>query len=783
MDQEPTESPPSAGIKVAVEGYTLVRELSRGGQAVIYLALQKSTGRKVAIKFLREGPLGSATEKNRMEREVKILAELDHPNIVKVIDRGETPEGWSYFVLEYIQGKILAEYLDEFRSLRAASETPETDLAELLRLFVRICDAINAAHLRGIVHRDLKPSNLLIDNYGEPHILDFGLARGAVNWLSGDDQPRPPTVSGEFVGSLPWASPEQAEGVPSRIDIRSDVYSLGVILYELITGEFPYEVFGKLPDVLEHIRRSAPRPPSEVIDERLAKTPETRPKARRLLNPVSPALDAIVLKSLAKKREDRYQSAGDLGQDLVRYLAGHSTAAGQWIRGARRWRAAALTAAGLFLLGVAAVLIWRRPDEVKAAAALQTRPEITRQAHVYGYRMEGPEVVFEFDPSHFDVVRMPGGGLGRMAEVHQVASVVVAGMFNDWEKADRPAWSMKRVEGNRFELRKPLTVFKDRAEWSFKFLVNDAVWVGAPEKAINKEVVVEDTATFNLLLRNPHVPEDPRRADLTRYRRQIDAAWPGQGAHLAIDQDGRYHFTFTHLPERLRVTDLEPLRHLPLTSLNMGETKVSDFSPLRDMATLELLVWNDSTYGYIMGGMLQALSRNDLEGARRAVESALDGLMGVPAFRAFGEILLDSADHLRALREEPETIPARAKSWKGRHYAFITTPMSWKNAQIFCEQHGAHLATVTDAEEQEWITRTFGRPSLGRLIWLGGTDEGNEGYWRWVSEERWRFENWTPPEPNNQDGKEHALAMKSDGWWIDADGHELKLPFLMEWNR
>ncbi|HVZ93186.1 MAG TPA: serine/threonine-protein kinase, partial [Phycisphaerales bacterium] len=234
--------PDSAGLSIAAPmpdvfpGYEITREIHRGGQGVVYQAIHKATTRKVAIKVMREGPFAGVRDKARFEREVEILAQLDHPNIVGILDSGEA-SGSFFFVMDYISGRSLDAHIGE------------TDLTidESLALFAKICDAVNAAHLRGVIHRDLKPGNIRVDGSGEPHILDFGLAKVATGSISGESHPHVMTVTGQFVGSLPWASPEQAAGAVGEIDLRTDVYSLGVILYQMLTGgRFPYRVIGNM---------------------------------------------------------------------------------------------------------------------------------------------------------------------------------------------------------------------------------------------------------------------------------------------------------------------------------------------------------------------------------------------------------------------------------------------------------------------------------------------------------------------------------------------------------
>jgi len=308
-----------------INGYSAVREIARSGQAVVYEAVQLATTKKVAIKVVHGGPFIGPKALARFEREVQILAALNHPNIVQVIDRGKTADGSHFLVMPYISGRSLDQWLHAYYQKHPDGPPPD-DPSELLRLSLKICDAVNAAHLRGVVHRDLKPSNIRIDEDGEPHVLDFGLARTAVPAMTDEDQPQPVTITGQFLGSLPWAAPEQAEGAISKIDMRTDVYALGVILYQMLTGKFPYEVVGNMADVLNNIRNALPAPPSTVgISNQARKAYRHRRWLRRHRRPINDILDAIILKALAKRREDRYQAATELARDLTAYLSGRPT--------------------------------------------------------------------------------------------------------------------------------------------------------------------------------------------------------------------------------------------------------------------------------------------------------------------------------------------------------------------------------------------------------------------------------------------------------------------------
>ncbi len=338
-------------------GFEILREIHRGGQGVVYQALQKTTRRKVAIKVIHGGPFTGSSGRARFEREVQVLGQLDHPNIVGIHDSGVTPDGSFYYVMDYISGQSLDEVL-------RAEEKPPVDRA--LKLFIKICDAVNAAHLKGVIHRDLKPANIRIDSNGEPIVVDFGLAKIAGPDVTEyeDDTPRLMTITGQFIGSLPWASPEQAQGTPGKIDVRTDVYSLGVVLYQMLTGKFPYQVVGTMRDVLDNILKAEPARPSTI---------------RRQINN---EVETIVLKCLSKERERRYQNAGELARDLRHYLAGEPIEAkrdsGLYVvtKTLQRYKAAALVAGAfvvtILVFGIVMTVLYRQAETARGEAMAAT---------------------------------------------------------------------------------------------------------------------------------------------------------------------------------------------------------------------------------------------------------------------------------------------------------------------------------------------------------------------------------------------------------------------------
>jgi WD40 repeat protein len=324
----------------------------------VYKATQKATKRTVALKLLLQGACASPRQRQRFEREIDLVASLRHPNIVTIYDSGVN-RGQPFYAMEYIEGRPLDEQVAPPRSLearQAAAQRSGPDghapppIADALRLFHRICSAVGYAHQHGVIHRDLKPANILIDSAGEPHVLDFGLAKLTER---GSDEPgRALTTTGEFLGTLAYASPEQAKGEPQLIDVRSDVYALGVILFEMLTGTYPYPVAGPLSDVLKHITDTQPRRPSHTRRD------------------VDNEVETIVLKALAKEPERRYQSAEHLGRDVCNYLNGEPIDAKRdstWYllrKTLRRHSAVVATAAAFFAVIAAALVVslhlWRR---------------------------------------------------------------------------------------------------------------------------------------------------------------------------------------------------------------------------------------------------------------------------------------------------------------------------------------------------------------------------------------------------------------------------------------
>src|SRR3982751_1138135 len=262
--------------------YKVIRKLGAGGMANVYLAEDQELGRRVAIKILNDRHANDEQFVERFRREAKNAAALSHPNIVSIYDRGEA-EGSYYIAMEYLDGRSLKELIV------SRGPAPLTVAVEYAR---QILQALRFAHRHGIVHRDIKPHNVLVDAEGRVKVTDFGIARAGTSQM---------TEAGSIVGTAQYPSPEQARG--TSVDQRSDVYSLGIVLYELLTGTVPFTGDTPVEIAMKHLST-------------IAEPPSTR------RHDIPRDLDLIVMRALAKDPNDRYQSTEEMDADLERFLRG-----------------------------------------------------------------------------------------------------------------------------------------------------------------------------------------------------------------------------------------------------------------------------------------------------------------------------------------------------------------------------------------------------------------------------------------------------------------------------
>jgi len=360
-------------------GYQIVREVSRGGQGIVYEAMQSRTRRRVALKILRQDHGVRRSQRARFEREIEIAAALHHPGIVAVYDSIALPRGRHALVLEFVEGRSLDQLIAECAGDRMHRE-------RCVELLGKVCEAIHYAHQRGVIHRDLKPSNILVDAIGNPRILDFGVAC----WFGASaGEPSRLTLTGEFAGTLAYAAPEQISGDRGAPDLRSDLYAIGVMLYQASVGELPYDVRGSLDTVIKNIAGATPvRPARGKLDEDLW---------------------IIISKALAKDPDRRYQSGEAMASDLRRYLRGETIEARRDSRlyvvrkalSRHRFAASGVCAA---LVGLAVFGATLKSSNLRLGEALRTsRIERARALGAAGARGEADELLWP------EMLRYPDG--------------------------------------------------------------------------------------------------------------------------------------------------------------------------------------------------------------------------------------------------------------------------------------------------------------------------------------------------------------------------------------
>ncbi len=295
------------------ERYTLTRLHASGGLGRIWLARDDNMGRDVALKDLRPERANNPSTWARFLREARVTGQLEHPNIVPVYEVGHGSNDQPFYTMRFVRGRTLSEAARDYHNPERKGQPETMRLRELLNAFVGVCNAIAYAHSRGVIHRDLKPQNVVLGDFGEVLVLDWGLAK-VTGESSAEDLSVPPALTGESVGSTDhtvagqvlgtpaYMAPEQAEGRLDLLDTRTDVYGLGAVLYEILTGRPPFKG-GDTATVLRKVTHELPERPRSIAAGTAA------------------ALDAICMKALAKKSSDRYASARNLAADIQHHLA------------------------------------------------------------------------------------------------------------------------------------------------------------------------------------------------------------------------------------------------------------------------------------------------------------------------------------------------------------------------------------------------------------------------------------------------------------------------------
>ncbi len=407
----------AAYLPEAADRYALTRLHAVGGIGQVWLARDHALGRDVALKELRPDRAAQGAGLRRFLKEAQITGQLEHPGIVPIYELcGRREDRGPFYTMRFVRGRTLGQAVAAYHQKRARGEVSPLDLRALLGAFVGVCHAVAYAHSRGVIHRDLKPQNIVLGDYGEVVVLDWGLARV----VGEDDESAAPvrvgpggeageTSQGQVLGTPAYMAPEQAEGRLDRLGPGTDVYGLGAILYEILAGRPPFPGT-ETTEVLRRVIHDTPPPPRQVVAG------------------VPPALEAVCLKALAKQPERRYAAVGELGQDVQRWLADEPVlaypepAAARLRRWARHHRplvsgAAALLLTALVALGVSTLAVKRQRDEKEAA-----RAEAIRQKEAAERQRQRAEANYHKSLSAVEQMLLRVGE-ERLADVPQMEQV------------------------------------------------------------------------------------------------------------------------------------------------------------------------------------------------------------------------------------------------------------------------------------------------------------------------------------------------------------------------
>jgi len=591
-----------AGRTNGKERYVIDGEIARGGMGAVLRAIDGDIRRQVAVKYMLD-----ATDPRKQARfieEAQINGQLEHPNIVPVYDLGIDAQRRPFIMMKLVQGRSLKEVLDQLRDHPKQAEQEYT-LGRLLNVLVNICHALAFAHARSVIHRDLKPANIMLGDFGEVYVMDWGLAKvlnGAGPAVALPAQAaaasaertslqsarnskvvvsREPeadlTQEGAIVGTPMYMPPEQAAGHLGAIDQRSDIYALGAILYEMLTLEPPVAKDGGHLSVLMRVVQG------EVIP------PERREPRRTRAGKVPSELAAVAMKALAREKDGRYPDVESFRQDIERFQDGRSVSAKTDTAGEMIWKlvkrnkaaSAASAVAGLLLL-FSLVLMVRSWWQARQLAAQISQTYASYQHE----QQEKDRRTREAVPAFLRAARQLAaeGMAGPAGEQVQLALLYDPSNTDAHLLRGQLLLAQKDFAGGRAVLEDYLRQRPDDAD------TRKAVELAATGKTTDAAVlfaIAEYLQRQKLhglapaLLREVAPTLEAKKPLLAAYRQQVEAAWPGLGGRVTLNGDGAIQCYFYG---RQEVTDLAPLRGMQINRLHLDDgPKITDLSPLQGM--------------------------------------------------------------------------------------------------------------------------------------------------------------------------------------------------------
>ncbi len=650
-----------AGKAGTGERYVIEGEIARGGMGAVLRAVDRDIRREVAVKYMLDD--ADQAKKLRFVEEAQITGQLEHPNIVPIHELGVDKDGRLFFSMKMVRGRSLAQVLDQLRQDPQTAEK-EWPLGRLLNVLVGVCNGLAYAHSRGVVHRDLKPANVMVGDFGEVYVMDWGLAK--VLQGRGPTVPMPGvaaapaaavavpsggvpamrtgkvetsrqgeadlTQDGAILGTPAYMPPEQAGGMVNQIDHRSDIYSLGAILYAVLTLQTPVEQAGGYLAVLLRAAEG------EVIP------PHQRSPQRARAGKIPRELAAVAMKAMAKEPKDRYQRVEELRRDVELYQEGHSVSARQdtlrellW-KLARRNKAASLAGAVVLLVLVGSLAViaaaWWETDQARLARqkALEEKEDRTRQAvpalveaahlAVDNRRLDNAlaqlQVALEYDAGRADARLLKG-------------QVLLA--RQDFAAAETELREYLKLQPQDADARR-LAELSGQGQPELPGVLLDCADLLQKQK--------EYRLAEHLYRLVPHTEEMKVKKKLLEvYRLRIEAAWPGRGERLRLDARGQYQAEFSGCGE---LTDLGPLTDMPLTWLSLWTCdRVQDLTPLHGMPLTRLFLGHCKQVTDLTPLHGMPLTRLQLTGCRQVRD--LSPLQGMP----LTWLLLDGCVSIRDL--------------------------------------------------------------------------------------------------------------------------------------